>query len=139
MSLIKWTPMSMWDPFEEMDQMMAWPGNRAKAFVPSIDVYQDNDNVYVETALAGVDPAKVDVNIENDVLTIKGSSERQSEVDDKNYYRKEVHRGSFYRSVALPTRVLGDEAKAEFKDGILKITAPKAAEVKPKSIKVEVK
>ncbi|MEK7139528.1 MAG: Hsp20/alpha crystallin family protein, partial [Patescibacteria group bacterium] len=93
MSLIKWAPMSMWDPFEEMDQMMAWPGNRAQAFVPAIDVYQDNDNVYVETALAGVDPTKVEVNIENDVLTIKGASERQSEVDDKNYYRKEIRSG----------------------------------------------
>ncbi|MBI5621324.1 Hsp20/alpha crystallin family protein [Candidatus Falkowbacteria bacterium] len=137
MSLIKWTP--MWDPFEEFDRALDMPGRGVRGFVPAMDVYQDKDNVYVETALPGMDPEKVDVSIENDVLTIKGSTERTSEVEDKAYYRKEVQTGSFYRSVALPTHVVGDDAKAECTDGILKITVPKADEVKPKNIKVEVK
>jgi len=137
MSLIKWTP--IWDPFEDAGRELDFPVMRGmRAFVPAMDVYQDKDNVYVETALAGADPEKVDISIENDVLTIKGSMEKKSEIDEKNYYRKEVQRGSFYRSVALPTRVVGDNAKAEFVDGILKISIPKAEEVKPKSIKVKV-
>ena len=137
MSLIKWTP--MWDPFEEMERSLDFPAGRGmRAFVPAMDVYQDKDNVYVETALAGVDPDKVEIAIENDILTIKGSTERKSEVEDKAYYRKEVQSGSFYRSVVMPTHVVGDDAKAEFTDGILKISIPKAEEAKPKTIKIKV-
>ncbi len=129
----------MWDPFEEMERSLDYPASRGiKGFVPAMDVYQDKENVYVETALPGIDPEKVDISIENDVLAIKGSSEKKSEVDDKDYYRKEVQCGSFYRSVALPTHVIGDKAQAEFTDGMLKVKIPKAPEVKPKTIKVKV-
>jgi len=138
MNLIKWTP--MWDPFEEMDRSLDLPMVRGlRAFVPAMDVYQDKDNVYIDTALPGIDPAKVEITVENDILTVKGATQKKSEVEDKNYYRKEVQSGSFYRSVALPTHVLGDKAKAEFSEGLLKITVPKAEEVKPKTIKIEVK
>ncbi len=131
--------MSVWDPFEDMDRMLTdVPGRRVQGFVPAVDVYQDDDNVYVDTELAGIDPEQVDVSIENDVLTIKGQSEQKSEVDEKHYYRKEVRRGSFYRSIGLPTHVVGDDAKAAYTDGILKITVPKAPEVKPKSVKIDV-
>ncbi len=107
------------------------------SFVPAVDVYQDKDNVIVETQLAGIDPEKVDISIENDVLIIKGESQKKSEVEDKNYYRKEIRRGSFYRSVPLPAHVLGEKASAEAKDGVLKIVIPKSEEVKPKKIKIK--
>ena len=58
-------------------------------------------------------------------------------MEDKNYYRKEIRRGSFYRSVPLPTKVDGDKASAVTEDGILKITIPKSPEVQPKSIKIQ--
>jgi len=70
-------------------------------------------------------------------LCIKGESERQSEVDEKNYYRKEIRRGSFYRSVPLPTKVDGEKATAVNEDGILKISIPKAPEAQPKTIKIQ--
>ena len=82
----------------------------------------------VETGLVGIDPDKVNISIEHDVLTIKGESEKKSEVDDKNYYRKEIRRGSFYRSVPLPAHVIGDKASAVAEDGVLKISIPKAPE-----------
>ena len=138
MALIKWTPFL--EPFEDMDKMLSdWPALRGgqSGFTPAIDVYEDKDNVIVETQLAGIDPEKVNVSIENDVLSVKGESEKKSEVEDKNYYRKEIRRGSFYRSVALPTHVLGDKANAEAIDGVLKITIPKATESKPKIIKIK--
>jgi HSP20 family protein len=105
--------------------------------VPAVEVYQDKDKVYVETQLAVIDPDKVDISIENDVLIIKGENEKKSEVDDKNYYRKEIRRGSFYRSVPLPSHVLGEKAIAEAVNGILKISVPKAPEAKPKTIKIK--
>ena len=124
-----------------MDKMMsemlpAVRGNQY-GFTPALDMYEDKDNVVIETQLGGINPDKVDISIENNVLTIKGESEKKSEIDEKNYYRKEIRRGSFYRTVSMPTKVDGDKASAVNEDGILKITIPKAAEVKPKTIKIE--
>ena len=137
MAIIKWTPFPFVDNFDEMDKFFdSWP-TMPKAFTPAIDVYQDDDNVFVESSLAGIDPEKVDISIENDVLTIKGDSEKKTEVEEKNYYRKEVRSGSFYRAVQLPARVSGDAAEATYEKGILKIKVPKAAEAKPKTIKIQ--
>lgn len=135
MTLIKWTPL-----FEqEMDKFFDdWKAPVMKGFTPAIDVYETADAVVVETALAGVSPSHVEVAIENDILTIKGEVKRESEVDEKNYYRREIRTGSFFRSVALPTHVVGDKAEAKAEGGILKITVPKAPEAKPKMIKVTV-
>ena len=138
-ALIRWTPFL--EPFEEMDKMLSefTPSMRPSqmGFMPAVDMYEDKDNVIVETQLAGVDPERVEVAIENDILTIKGESEKKSEIDEKNYYRKEIRRGSFYRSVPLPTHVVGEKALAEANDGVLKITVPKAPEAKPKVIKIK--
>ena len=138
MALIKWHPFL--DSFEDMDKMFSefMPTKQGQAgFVPAVDMYEDKDNVIVETQLAGIDPENVDISIENDVLSIQGKSEKKSEVEDKNYYRKEIRRGSFYRSVPLPTHVLGDKADAIAEDGVLKISIPKAPEAKPKTIKIQ--
>lgn len=138
MRLIKWTPFL--EPWEEMDRFMeeGLP-SFSKGFVPAIDLYQTKDSVVVETPLAGVDPEKVNISIENDVLTIEGKVEKKSEVEEKDYYRKEVKTGSFHRAVALPVAVEGDKTKADFQDGVLKITVPKAERAKPKTIRVKVK
>lgn len=139
MALIKWTPFPFIDNFDEMEKGLdAWP-NFAQNFTPAIDVYQDKDNVVVEAPLAGIDPEKVEIAIENDVLTIRGENEKKSEVEDKNYYRKEVRWGNFYRAVQLPTQVTGEKAEAFYEKGILKITIPKAEAAKPKSIKIQMK
>jgi len=141
MSLIKWTP--LFSEFDDMDKAMesmlpALRGNQF-GFTPAVDMYEDKDNIIIETQLAGIDPEKIDISIENNVLCIKGESEKKREIEDKNYYRKEIRRGSFYRSIPLPTKVNGDSAKAVNEEGILKITVPKASEVKSKTIKIETK
>ena len=139
--LVRWTPFL--EPFEEMDKMFSdyMPAVRGgqSGFVPAVDVYEDKDSVMIEAQLAGIDPDKINISIENDVLSIKGESEKKTEVEEKNYYRKEIRRGSFYRSVPLPTHVLGDQAKALTEDGVLKISIPKAPEAKPKTIKIQSK
>ena len=142
MALIPWRPML--DPFDDMSKFFdgSWPTHIMRSLnnlVPAIDVYEDNDNVYVETALAGIDPTKVTISVENDVLTIEGKTDRSTEIEDKKYYRKEVSYGSFHRAVALPASVNGGNAKATYQNGILKITIPKEERAKPKIIKVEVK
>src|SRR5680860_967953 len=141
MSLIKWTP--FFQEFDDMDKAMesmlpAVRGNQF-GFTPAVDMYEDKDSIVVETQLAGIDPEKVDISIENNILCLKGESVKKSEVEDKNYYRQEIRRGSFYRSIPLPTKVDGDKASAVNEGGILRISIPKAREIKPKSIKIQTK
>jgi HSP20 family protein len=111
----------------------------AADFFPALDVYQDKDNVVAELSLPGIDPAKVDITIENDVLTVSGSSEEKKEVKREDYYRKEVRTGSFSRSVVLPMAVKGNDAQAHYDKGVLTITMPKEESVKPKKVTVSVK
>ena len=142
MSLIRWSP--SWDPFQEMDDMMknimpVGPANQMqKAFIPALDVYETKDAVIVETPLAGVDPKDVSVSVEKGVLTISGESKKEHEVEEKNYYRKEVRSGSFYRQVPLPVAVDEDAVVANFEDGILRIQCPKSVKVKSKKIDIQI-
>lgn len=136
MKLIPWT--SWFEPLGEMDRWVEeWSPSFAKGFVPALDIYQTKDVVVVETSLAGVDPKDVNIAIENDVLTIEGKLEKKSEVEEKDYYRKEVRKGSFHRTVALPVAVESDKAAAEYHNGVLKITIPKSERTKPKMVTIK--
>jgi len=143
MSLIRWTP--SFDPFEDMEEMLRHlPAVRSgahlrKGFTPEMDMYETKDAIIVETPLAGVRPEDVEVNIERGVLTLKGSHQKEHEVEEKNYYQKEIRGGSFYRQVALPAQVQEDKVSAIFEEGILKITAPKATPSETKKVEVKVK
>ncbi len=136
----------IYDPFEEMEEMINYlPSIRnnnsiqsQRGFVPAMDVYETKTAVMIETPLAGMSPKDVEVSVENGLLVIKGESKKEHEVEEKNYYRKEVRSGSFYRKVDLPKPVKEDEVTAEFEDGILKITCPKAEPSKSKKVSVKV-
>lgn len=130
----------MWDMMGDSDDMLRLPslGQGMKTFVPALDMYETEKAVVVEFPLAGMKPEDVDVSVEKGVLTVKGESKKEHEVDEKNYYRKEIRSGAFYREVALPAPVLEDKVSAEFQDGVLKITAPKAQPAQTKKIAVKV-
>lgn len=134
MAIIKWSPLGEIDRFFDEDFFPAIFDRTA----PALDVYQTEKEVKVEASLPGIDPEKVDISIEGDILTVKGASEDKKEIKRENYYRKEIRKGSFQRSVMLPVPVKGDEAKAEFKNGILEITIPKEERAIPKRIAVKV-
>ena len=134
--LMQWSPMRDLDRFFDDEAVSMLMGGRD--FVPAVDVYQDKDHVIAELSIPGVKTDDVEISIENDVLSIGGQKEEKSEVKREDYYRKEIRRGSFSRSVILPMRVKGEEAKAECKNGVLKIIMPKSEEAKPKRISVEV-
>jgi HSP20 family protein len=110
-----------------------------KGFAPAMDMYETKDAIVVETVLAGVRPEDVEVSVENRVLTVQGSHSKEHEIEEKNYYQKEVRSGSFFRQVALPTSVKENEVVAEFADGVLQITAPKAEPGESKKVEVKIK
>jgi len=122
-----------------MDDMMPSLNNQTtQSFVPAMDLYVTDKEIIVEAPLAGVKPENVEVNVEKGVLTISGKSNKEHEIDDKNYYRKEVRSGAFFRQIALPTAVTEEKVKAEFENGILKVTCPKAESKKTNKINVQV-
>ena len=131
--LTRWTPNF---PFRELERFFedSWEG---MDFSPAIDVRQEKDDVIVETAIPGIDPDKIDISVENDVLTISGHTEEKKEIKHEDYYRKEIREGSFSRSVILPMGVRAEQAEASYDKGILKISLPKAEEAKPKRIAIK--
>lgn len=102
-----------------------------------IDMYQTNDDVVVRAVVPGFRPDQVQINVTGDVLTIRGEAQQEQENKDRAWHIREHRFGSFERSVALPARVVSDQATAEFENGVLTITLPKAEEVKPKTITIK--
>ncbi len=138
MAIIPWGP--LWPIDDELDRIMRrlTQMGTSQGFVPAIDVYQNDNEVIIESPVPGVDPKDVTISVENDVLTIEGSTEKKTEVDEKNYWRKEVRSGSFYRQIPLPARVIADKAEASYDNGVLKVVIPKLGET-PKQKKIEIK
>jgi HSP20 family protein len=106
---------------------------------PAVDMYQTDDEVVVRAALPGFKSDEVQINVTGDVLTLRGETKHEEEQKERAWHIREHRWSSFERSIALPTEVRADKAVADFENGILTITLPKAEEVKPKTITVKTK
>ena len=106
---------------------------------PAIDMYQTDDEVVIKAALPGFKADEVQINVTGDVLTLRGEMKHAEEQKDKAWHIREQRWSSFERSIALPTDVKADKAVADYENGILTVTLPKAEEVKPKTITVKAK
>lgn len=134
-----------WDPFREMTQAQTqlsklvdqvW-GGRQESWLPAIDVFDQKDAVVLKAELAGMNPDDIQIEVEDNVLTIKGERRFEEEVDEDRYYRVERRFGSFQRSLALPQGMKASDITATYEDGILTVTVPKVEEEKPKRIEVK--
>ena len=105
---------------------------------PAVDLYEEKDDIVVKAELPGMEKDKIEVNLADHTLTIKGEKKTEEEVKKENYYRSERFHGSFLRTLELPKDVHGDKVKASFKDGILEVRLPKTEEAKRKEVKVKV-
>jgi HSP20 family protein len=106
---------------------------------PAIDMYQTDDEIVVKASLPGFKADDVQINITGDVLTLKGEIRQEEEKKEKAWHMREQRWGSFERSVALPANVVADRASADFENGVLTITLPKAEEARPRTISVKAK
>lgn len=143
--------MIRWEPFREflslrdaMDRMMEESfgralGPSAMLASPAIDMYQTNDEVVVKATLPGVKPGDINISIAGDSMTIRGEAQEEKTEEGATYHVRERRYGAFSRTLPLPVRVVADRAKAEFENGVLTHTLPKAEEVKPKTITVKAK
>ncbi len=144
-NLIRWEPArEMMTLREAMDHLFDDAFTRPLTLrdgwsVPAVDMYQTDDEVVVKASIPGFKAEDVQINVTGDILTLRGEVKQEDEKKDKAWHIREQRWGSFERSVAMPTEVIADKAKAEFENGILTITLPKAEEVKPKTITVKAK
>lgn len=152
MSIVKWPPIKelevmrrdMERLFEEFFEPSArrrrwWPTpSETGAIVPNINVYDRKNEVVIKAELPGVEKDNIDLTITKDSITLKGESKKDEEVKEEDYYSREINYGSFVRTIALPSEVESEKAKATFKNGVLEVVLPKKEEAKPKEIKVQV-
>ena len=144
-NLIRWEPVremiSLREAMDRLfDEAFTQPfGARTSWSAPAIDMYQTDDEVVVKAAIPGLKADDVQISVTGDTLTLRGEYKDKGEASEKAYHIRERRYGIFERSLQLPMTVVADKAKAEFEDGILTISLPKAEEVRPKTITVKAK
>jgi HSP20 family protein len=102
-----------------------------------VDMYETDESVVVQTAVPGVSAEDIEVAVTGDTLTIKAETKEEEEISRESYLRRERRFGSYCRSVTLPGGLEAENAAADYTDGVLTLTFPKAEEVKPKTIEVK--
>ncbi|HEY6445522.1 MAG TPA: Hsp20/alpha crystallin family protein [Acidobacteriaceae bacterium] len=141
-----------WDPFRDvlalqnrMNSLFQEYGrNQAEgdvataAFVPPVDIYEDQHHIILSLEVPGMKQEDLDIQLENNVLTVKGERKFEKEQKEENFHRIERRYGSFYRSFTIPNTVNPEGVKASYDAGVLKLELEKRAEAKPKQIKVQV-
>ena len=145
-------PARMPSPFEEIDRLFEgffprgwmrpmrweWPSwAELERRFPKVDVIDRDAEIVVKAEVPGVDKKDIEVTTTDNTVTIKGKTSHEEKEERGDYYRCEISRGSFSRTVALPGEVDGANAKASFKDGVLELTLPKLAKSKRVNIKID--
>jgi HSP20 family protein len=123
---------------EEDDQVMDEAFSGEPEGQLTIDVYQTANDIVVESAIAGVRPDDIDINVTNDSITIRGERKREHSIKDEDYFYQECYWGRFSRSVILPQEVDPDSASVSFKNGVLTVKLPKVNKKKNRKLKVKV-
>ncbi|MFY9908420.1 MAG: Hsp20/alpha crystallin family protein [Candidatus Sulfotelmatobacter sp.] len=105
---------------------------------PPVDIYEDGQKLTFKVEVPGIDEKDVKVEIENDMLTVRGERRLEKDIKEENFHRMERHYGAFSRSFTLPSTVDPDKIDANYAHGVLTIQLAKRAEARPKQIKVNV-
>jgi HSP20 family protein len=141
MTIVKWRSPALSQVERRMQQLFEEPFRlpfitEDMGWTPSVEVTDTDGSIDVTAELPGVSKEDVDVDLENNVLTIRGEKKQQKEEKEKEHYLFERYYGSFQRSFSLPAPVDESSVKAEFRNGVLKIHLDKAAQVKGTKITI---
>lgn len=107
------------------------------AWAPSVDIYENKDQIVLEAELPGMKQEDFDLSVENNVITLRGERKFEKTDETDNYHRVERSYGSFTRSFTLPQTVSPEGATAEYSNGVLRVTLPKREETKPRRIEIK--
>jgi len=108
----------------------------SSSWSPSVDIYEDEHQLVLMAEVPGISEKDVEVKIEDNLLSIRGERKMEKETKEENYHRIERAYGTFLRSFTLPNYIDQDKIRAEHENGVLKITMPKKAELKPRKVKI---
>ena len=139
-----------WNPFNDVsllqnqmnrlfeNALQGWPAesNGTSSWVPPVDIYETENDLVVTTDLPGIDPKRIDMQVENNILTIRGERRLEQKLEKENFHRVERTYGAFARSFTLSTAVDPEKIRANYKDGVLSISLPKAEHARPKRIQI---
>ena len=136
-----------YDPFRDITTLrdevnrlftrtMGEGSSSGSAWTPAVDIFDAADAIVLKAELPGLSPDDIDIEIDDNVLTLKGERRFEETVEEGRYYRVERAYGSFGRSLTLPQGVKPDEITATFENGVLTVRVPKADEVRPRKIAV---
>jgi HSP20 family protein len=126
------------DTFDDVFREFFRRGEEDGLIAPAVEVAESDKDVTVKLEVPGIDKDQVSVAVDDDMLTVRGEVSKETEEKKKNYYRQEIRYGAFHRAVRLPREVDAAKASAELKNGMLRITLPKAAQPKARQINVAV-
>jgi len=150
MALVRWNPTKeLLNVEREFDRLLNSFGSRFglrekdddfenAVWSPLTDISEDNDKYVVSMDIPGVDKKDVKISYKNGSLIVSGERKQESEDKSSKYHRIERAYGKYYREFTLPEKIVEDKIEANFKDGTLKVTIPKAEEAKPKEIAIHV-
>jgi HSP20 family protein len=139
-----------WDPFREVVTMQNRLNSLFRdlndgdspmttaAFVPAVDIYEDEKKVMLKLEVPGIEQKDLDVSVENNTLTVKGERKFENEEKEENFHRIERRYGSFFRAFTLPSTVDTEHVQASYNAGVLKLELMKKPEAQPKQIKINV-
>jgi HSP20 family protein len=151
MAVVRWDPTRELDSLQgEMNRLFSsffdtptktkgGNGNgAARRWIPSMDLVETQDDFVLKADLPGMSENDVNVELENNVLTISGERKTEHEEQQEGYYRLERATGSFSRALSLPEGIDADAVAATFDNGVLTVRIPKPAQVKPRKVKIGV-
>ncbi len=149
MAIVRWRPLrDIVSIQDEMNQLFdnffggrvprRWLKAEEGLWTPNVDVSETKDEIVVTAEMPGMKKEDIKLSVQDNVITLSGEKKSEEEKKDANFYRLERSFGSFCRSFTLPTPVEAEKIKANFKDGILKVTLPKSEKVKPKEIPINI-
>jgi HSP20 family protein len=156
MTLIRWKPMrdiSRWSPVTDLssefatmqreidrmfDRFRGGAVDSSADLWPTVDIVENDNDFVVNVELPGVRKEDVKITVNDGVLTVKGEKKQERELKEDQYRRLERSFGAFERSFTLPTTAQSDRIGANYNNGVLMITIPKAEQAKPREIEVKV-
>ncbi|MGH1394584.1 MAG: Hsp20/alpha crystallin family protein [Trichormus sp.] len=143
MALIHWNPLEELNTIQrqlnhifEDDMLSTTILDRTVARVPAAELQETDDAVYLKLELPGMEAKDIDLQVTDKAVYVSGERKSQTKTEEKGKIKSEFHYGKFQRVIPLPTRIQNTNVKADYKDGILNLTLPKAEEEKNKVVKI---
>ncbi|WP_457637964.1 Hsp20/alpha crystallin family protein [Oceanithermus sp.] len=134
-----WGPLGIFDEFNRLFEETLGDFGRVaptSTQVAPVDLYETDEALVLEMAVPGLSADEIDISLEGNKLTIRGENKPVEDQGVRRYYLQEIPHGTFVRSFTLPVEINADEVKAEFKNGVLRLTMPKVETARAKRIPI---